>query len=105
MRVEFEPCAAANGARLPSATCSFGFPNSSTGLGQEPKNQLRQLREWGRYAGHLIVREYVEHENGGKGIEYRKQLGAMFPYSTVKKYARLMGYEPLRAGGGKNRNG
>jgi len=23
------------------------------------------------------VREYVEHENGGKGIEYRKQLAAM----------------------------
>jgi DNA invertase Pin-like site-specific DNA recombinase len=27
------------------------------------------------------------------------------PYGTVKKHARLMGYEPRQAGGAKNRNG
>jgi DNA invertase Pin-like site-specific DNA recombinase len=39
---------------------------------QDPENQLRQLREWCARMGYAIVREYVEHENGGKGVEYRK---------------------------------
>jgi DNA invertase Pin-like site-specific DNA recombinase len=51
---------------------------STDDKGQDPENQLRQLREWCRHTGHPVVHEYVEHENGGKGIEYRKQLGAMF---------------------------
>ena len=44
---------------------------------QDPENQLRQLRAWCARMGYPVVREYVEHENGGKGIEYRKQLAAM----------------------------
>src|SRR5215467_4540592 len=51
---------------------------STDDKGQDPENQLRQLREWCGRMGYPIVREFVEHENGGKGVEYRKQLGAMF---------------------------
>jgi hypothetical protein len=32
-------------------------------------------------------------------------LATKIPYSTVKKHARLMGYEPQRAKAKKNRNG
>jgi hypothetical protein len=28
--------------------------------------------------GYTVTDEYVEHENGGKGVENRKQLAAMF---------------------------
>jgi hypothetical protein len=39
--------------------------------GQDPENQLRQLREWRGHMGYPIVHEYVEHKNGGEGLEYR----------------------------------
>ncbi len=58
--------------------------------GQDPENQLRQLREWCRHMGHPVVREYVEHENGGKGVEYRKQLGAMFAGAARREFDLLL---------------
>jgi DNA invertase Pin-like site-specific DNA recombinase len=51
---------------------------STDDKGQTPDNQLLQLRAWCARMGYPVVREYVEHENGGKGAEYRKQLAAMF---------------------------
>jgi DNA invertase Pin-like site-specific DNA recombinase len=51
---------------------------STDDKGQDPENQLRQLRYWCARMGYPIVREYVEHENGGKGVEYRQRLSAMF---------------------------
>jgi DNA invertase Pin-like site-specific DNA recombinase len=57
---------------------------------QDPENQLRQLREWCRCVGHPVVREYVEHENGGKGVEYRKQLGAMFAGAARREFDLLL---------------
>ena len=35
--------------------------------GQDPENQLRQLREW--CAGHEIAHEYVDQESGRKGLK------------------------------------
>jgi DNA invertase Pin-like site-specific DNA recombinase len=49
---------------------------STDDKGQDPENQLRQLREWCERMGHPIVREYVEHEGGAKGVEHRKFAGA-----------------------------
>jgi DNA invertase Pin-like site-specific DNA recombinase len=40
--------------------------------------------------GYRIVREYVEHENGGKGIEYRKQLAAMFAGAPRREFDLLL---------------
>lgn len=63
---------------------------STDDRGQDPENQLRQLREWCARMGHPIVREYVEHETGGKGIEYRKQLGAMFAAAARREFDLLL---------------
>jgi DNA invertase Pin-like site-specific DNA recombinase len=67
------------------------YARVSTGdRGQDPENQLRQLREWWRQMEHPVVREYVEHENGGKGVEYRKQLGAMFAGAARREVNLLL---------------
>ena len=34
--------------------------------------------------------EYVEHENGGKSVEYRKQLAAMFAGATRREFDLLL---------------
>src|SRR5712675_1141147 len=46
--------------------------------GQDPENQLRQLRQWCASAGHELVHEYIDHESGRKGIKDRKQFAALF---------------------------
>ena len=63
---------------------------STADKGQDPENQLRQLRDWCRRMGYPIVREYVEHENGGKGVGYRKQLGAMFAAAARREFDLLL---------------
>jgi DNA invertase Pin-like site-specific DNA recombinase len=63
---------------------------STDDRGQDPENQLRQLREWCRRVGHPVVREYVEHENGGKGVEYRKQLDALFAGAARREFDLLL---------------
>jgi DNA invertase Pin-like site-specific DNA recombinase len=63
---------------------------STDDRGQDPENQLRQLRQWCAHMGYPIVHEYVEHENGGKGLEYRKQLGAMFDSAARRKFDLLL---------------
>ena len=49
---------------------------STDDKGQDPENQLRQLRQW--CAGHEIVHEYIDQESGRKGIKDRKQFAALF---------------------------
>jgi DNA invertase Pin-like site-specific DNA recombinase len=36
------------------------------------------------------VREYVEHESGGKSVEHRKQLGAMFAAAARREFDLLL---------------
>jgi DNA invertase Pin-like site-specific DNA recombinase len=40
--------------------------------------------------GYPVVREYVEHQNGGKGVEYRKQLAAMFAGAARREFDLLL---------------
>jgi DNA invertase Pin-like site-specific DNA recombinase len=40
--------------------------------------------------GYPVIREYVEHENGGKGAEYRKQLAAMFAGAARREFDLLL---------------
>ena len=40
--------------------------------------------------GYPVVREYVEHESGGKGVEYRKQLNAMFTGAARRDFDLLL---------------
>jgi DNA invertase Pin-like site-specific DNA recombinase len=63
---------------------------STDDKGQDPENQLRQLRAWCERMGYPVAREYVEHENGGKGIEYRKALAQMFDGAARRGFDLLL---------------
>ena len=39
---------------------------STDDKGQDPENQLRQLRQWCASDGHELVHEYVDHESGSE---------------------------------------
>jgi len=54
--------------------------------GQDPDNQLRELRAWCANSGHTISREYVERESGGKGADKRKQFAALFEDAAKRKF-------------------
>jgi DNA invertase Pin-like site-specific DNA recombinase len=45
---------------------------STDNKGQDPENQLLQLRAWCYRIGYVVVREYVDHESGAKGVDQRK---------------------------------
>jgi DNA invertase Pin-like site-specific DNA recombinase len=51
---------------------------STDDKGQDPENQLRQLRQWCADAGHTIAHEYVDRESGRKGAKERKQFAQLF---------------------------
>jgi DNA invertase Pin-like site-specific DNA recombinase len=59
---------------------------STDDKGQDPENQLMQLREWCARSGHEITREYVEHESGRKGVDQRKAFAAMFEDASRRKF-------------------
>lgn len=50
---------------------------STLDKGQDPGNQLRDLRAWCANSGHTVSREYVESESGRKGADKRKQFAAL----------------------------
>jgi len=54
--------------------------------GQDPENQLRELRAWCSNSGHTITREYAEHETGGKGTDKRKQFAVLFEDAAKRKF-------------------
>jgi DNA invertase Pin-like site-specific DNA recombinase len=58
--------------------------------GQDPENQLRQLRAWCERMSYPVVREYVEQENGSKGAEYRKKLAEMFDGAARREFDLLL---------------
>jgi DNA invertase Pin-like site-specific DNA recombinase len=49
---------------------------STDDRGQDPENQLAQLRQWCASAGHQIVEEYVDLESGRSAK--RKRFTALF---------------------------
>src|SRR5437870_2645440 len=63
---------------------------STDDKGQDPENQLRQLRAWCERMGYPVVREYVEHENGGRGVEYRKALAEVFAGAARREFDLLL---------------
>ena len=50
---------------------------STDDKGQDPENQLRQLREWCANAGHTITREFIETASGGKGERQRPEFARL----------------------------
>ena len=59
---------------------------SADDKGQDPENQLRELRDWVINSGHVISREYVDYESGRKGAEKRKQFAALFDDAAKRKF-------------------
>jgi DNA invertase Pin-like site-specific DNA recombinase len=59
---------------------------STLDKGQDPENQLRELRAWCSNSGHTISREYVEHESGRKGADKRRQFAALFEDAAKRKF-------------------
>jgi DNA invertase Pin-like site-specific DNA recombinase len=59
---------------------------STADKGQNPENQLRELRAWCVNSGHTVSQEYVEHESGRKGTETRKQFAALFDDAAKRKF-------------------
>jgi DNA invertase Pin-like site-specific DNA recombinase len=59
---------------------------STDDKGQDPENQLAQLRAWCASAGHEIAGEYVDHESGRKGADKRKQFAALFEDANRRKF-------------------
>src|SRR5215831_17682548 len=63
---------------------------STDDKGQDPDNQLRQLRQWCERMGYPIVHEYVERETGSEGVEYRKKLAEMFDGAARREFDLLL---------------
>ena len=59
---------------------------STDDKGQDPENQLRELRAWCVNSGHPITQEYVEHESGRRGVEKRKQFAMLFNDAARRKF-------------------
>jgi DNA invertase Pin-like site-specific DNA recombinase len=47
---------------------------STDDRGQDPENQLQELREWCASVGHTVSAEYVDYESGRKGADKRSSL-------------------------------
>jgi Site-specific recombinases, DNA invertase Pin homologs len=63
---------------------------STDDKGQDPENQLRQLREWCANAGHEIVHEYIDKESGRKGTKGRKHFAALFEDAHKRKFDSVL---------------
>lgn len=59
---------------------------STDDRGQDPENQLAQLRAWSAAAGHTIAAEYIDHVSGGKGADDRPQLARMLDDAHKRKF-------------------
>jgi DNA invertase Pin-like site-specific DNA recombinase len=63
---------------------------STDDRGQDPENQLAQLRTWCAAAGHEIGAEYVDHASGGKGASKRPQFAAMLEAAHRRRFDVLL---------------
>jgi DNA invertase Pin-like site-specific DNA recombinase len=59
---------------------------STEDRGQDPENQLRDLRGWCANAGHELVGEYVDRVSGRKGTGERKQFAALFEDASRRQF-------------------
>jgi DNA invertase Pin-like site-specific DNA recombinase len=59
---------------------------STEDKGQDPENQLRDLRAWCAASGHELIAEYVDHVSGRKSASERKQFAALFDDASRRKF-------------------
>ncbi len=63
---------------------------STTDKGQDPENQLRELRRWCKANGYTIFAEYVDQESGRKGAGDRAQLRQMMDDAARSQFDLLV---------------
>jgi DNA invertase Pin-like site-specific DNA recombinase len=63
---------------------------STDNKGQDPGNQLMQLRAWCDRIGYVVVREYVDHESGAKGADQRKQFSRLFADAARREFDMVL---------------
>lgn len=59
---------------------------STDDKGQDPENQLRELRAWCSNSGHTIVQEYIERQSGRRGTDKRQQFAALLDDAARRKF-------------------
>ena len=59
---------------------------STEDRGQDPENQLMQLRAWCGAAGHQIVGEYIDHASGGKSGSKRPQFAGLMEHAHRRRF-------------------
>src|SRR6266851_1089717 len=63
---------------------------STDDRGQDPENQLGQLRDWCAAVGRQIVAEFVDHASGSKGADKRPQFAAMLDAAHRRQFDVLL---------------
>jgi DNA invertase Pin-like site-specific DNA recombinase len=63
---------------------------STTGKGQDPDNQLLQLKEFCARQAWQIHRVYVDHESGKKGRRERGEFGQLFKDAAQRRFDMVL---------------
>ena len=59
---------------------------STDDKGQDPENQLRELRAWCSHSDHAIVQEYIDRQSGRRGADKRQQFAALLEAAARRKF-------------------
>jgi DNA invertase Pin-like site-specific DNA recombinase len=59
---------------------------STDDKGQDPENQLIELRSWANHSGHSIAAEYIDHDSGRKGADGRRRFAELFADAAKRKF-------------------
>ena len=59
---------------------------STDDKGQDPENQLRELRAWCSNSDHTIVQEYIDRQSGRRGADKRQQFAALLEAAARRKF-------------------
>jgi DNA invertase Pin-like site-specific DNA recombinase len=59
---------------------------STDDRGQDPENQLRELRAWCSNSSHTVVHAYIDRQSGRKGADKRHQFAALLEAAAKKKF-------------------
>jgi DNA invertase Pin-like site-specific DNA recombinase len=63
---------------------------STDDRGQDPENQLAQLRAWCAAADHVVVAEFVDYVSGSRGADKRPQFAAMVDAAHKRQFDLLL---------------
>jgi DNA invertase Pin-like site-specific DNA recombinase len=77
-------------ALAPPARVAIYARVSTDRKGQDPENQLVQLRAWCDRMGYVVVGEYVDHESGSKNADQRQQLGRLFADAARREFDMVL---------------